>query len=92
MKKSTWKIVAYKALCDLEVFNINGKEADYSDFGDKEDVERDNAEAYACGNMCFIPKPPKKEVLEKYGITTEEYQQICEELDCLSFGCCGWCS
>lgn len=36
---------------------------------------------------------PQESVLERYNITREEYDAICDELeDVLSFGSCGWCS
>lgn len=83
---------AFGALCELEVFTINDIEADYHDFGTKEDIDPESAEPYGCGNMKFIPKEPSQEVLDKYKITEDEYNLICEKLDTeLSFGCCGWC-
>lgn len=87
----TVKIEVYDSYCGLSLFEINDIEANYNDFGDKVDKEADCAEDYCCGNMMFEPKPVSKEVLEKYNITPEEYNQICEKLDCLSFGCCGLC-
>ena len=40
----------------------------------------------------FDPKPPTKEVLDKYNITDKEYYNICNELeDKLCVGSCGWC-
>lgn len=85
------KIKPFGALCDLEQFEINGMRADYEDFGDKYDCHPDIAEPYGCGDMRFIPKLPTIEILNKYNITTDEYNEICEKLNCLSFGCCGWC-
>ncbi len=79
------------AYCYLPCFEINGIEADYHDFGTKEDIDPENAPEYGCGNMKFLPTECEKKVLEKYGITEKEYNQICKELDCLSFGSCGWC-
>ena len=86
-------IRAMKYLCALETdVMINGKYLDENDFGDHYDIEPEHAEPYACENMQFIPnKIVDKEVLEKYNITEEEYRQIQDKLDCLSFGCCGWC-
>jgi len=81
----------YHALCACEIFKINGKDADYEDFGDKSDEGADYADDYACGNMRFRPDPATQEVLDKYGITTDEYNEICKQLDGLSFGSCGWC-
>lgn len=84
-------IKAYSALCELEVFTINGIKADYDDFGDKRDVSRYDAEEYGCGNMQFRPKPATQEILDRYGINITEYNEVCDKLDCLSFGSCGWC-
>ena len=79
--------------CSLEVFTINGKGADQYDFGDIYDHDIESAEPYACADMHFDPKPPTKEVLDKYHITVEEYNTICNELeDKLWVGRCGWCS
>ena len=80
-----------KALCSLDFFKINDIEADYDDFGDKEDLSPWGAEDFACGNMTFTPKEPTEEILNKYGINKEEYCEVCDKLDCLSFGKCGWC-
>lgn len=81
----------YSALCSLRVFKINDIEADYNDFGEKEDINPTAAEPYGCGDMEFLPKAATQEVLDKYNITTDEYNEICKRLDCLSFGNCGWC-
>ena len=78
--------------CRLEVFTINGNGADQDDFGDMYDHDAESAEPYACADMHFEPKPPTKEVLDKYNITEEEYYNICNELECkLCVGGCGWC-
>lgn len=86
------EIKCYSALCELEKFKINGIEADHKDFGTKMDTSPALAEPYCCYNMQFIPKLATQEVLDKYKINVEEYNQICKELDCLSFGYCHWCS
>ena len=79
------------ALCQLAEFKINGINAYYEDFGTKEDTRPQEAEPYGCGNMQFIPKAADADVLEKYGIDEQEYITICDALQCLSFGRCGWC-
>lgn len=87
------EVEAYAAICELRVFSINGKDADYEDFVEKYDHSRENAPDYGCGDMRCDAKPPTQEVLEKYGITLAEYYEIvdriCEKLD---FGYCGCCS
>jgi len=80
-----------RSLCELETFEINGIKAEYEDFGDKYDTNPEQAEPYGCGNMQFIPRPSTKDVLKKYKITEDEYEEICSALSCLSFGSCGWC-
>lgn len=78
--------------CRLEVFTINGKDANQDDFGDMSDHHAESAEPYACADMHFDRKPSTKEVLDKYNITEEEYYNICNELeDKLCIGGCGWC-
>lgn len=89
---SKWKIESVDSYCGLRDFEINDIEADYDDFGEKRDHDRENAEDYGCGNMRFDSKPLTKDILDKYGITETEYYEICNDLeDALSFGRCGWC-
>lgn len=89
----TLKIKAYSALCELKTFTINGVDAEYEDFGTKEDRNPMSAEPYCCADMRFIPDLPTDEVLKKYGITVNEYDEVCDRLNQeLSFGRCGWCS
>lgn len=88
---SDLKIEVGKHFCYLPIFIINGIQAKEEDFGTQTDIEPDEEYPYCCGNMQFIPKESTAEVLNKYEITQAEYEQICKELDCLSFGSCGWC-
>ncbi len=85
------EIKVFEALCELKEFKINDIKATYDDFGKLDDLNPKNAEPYGCGNMTFIPYPPKQEVLDKYNINLNEYYIICKKLDCLSFGSCSWC-
>lgn len=89
-----YKIKAFKCLCALEEFTINGVEADYEDFGIKKDIDSNNAEPYCSGNMQFIPYDnPDSNTLKKYCITEDEWIIIAHKLKkALSFGSCGWCS
>lgn len=74
-------------------FEVKGIEGEESDFGKHYDVCPEKADDYCCGNMQFIASPCKQEVLDKYGITLAEYNEICEVMkDNLSFGECGLCS
>lgn len=86
-------IKVFQALpCELETFIINGKKANSEDFGEVYDHNKENKESYGCGNMYFESIPSTKEVLDKYNITKEEYDKICDELeDKLFIGRCGWC-
>ena len=85
-------IKACNYFCDLEKFRINGIKADIYDFGYTYDADSDNAPDYGCGNRIFERYPPTKDTLEKYNITRDEYETICDELTtALSFGRCGLC-
>lgn len=92
-KEELESIRSMGSLCALELgIQINGVDLEWCDFGHKEDIAPYRAEPYGCGDMQFIPfDEVKQETLDKYNITESEYRQIQEKLDCLSFGCCGWC-
>lgn len=89
------KIETYRALpCHTSVFKINNIDADYCDFGS---MDNGGCIEYECQNMRFIPEYRSKEkrdaAVKKYGITVEEYLEICNILeDKLYVGACGWCS
>jgi hypothetical protein len=71
---------------------VNGIDIESEDFGSKYDHDREKAPMYGCGDMRFDPSPSTPEVLNKYSITEQEYDEICQELaEGLSFGRCGWC-
>lgn len=77
--------------CSLKVFTINGKDANYEDFGEQL-MNGKSCMDGECGCE-FRPKMPTEEVLEKYGITLGEYSKIAMELkDKLYVFSCGWCS
>lgn len=83
----------YSSYCGTSVFVINEKRADYYDFGQKDDDDPDNAPDYGCGFMRFEGKDAEQEILDKYGITMDEYYQIVSELEeGLSFGYCALCA
>ncbi len=86
-------IKPFQALpCELEKFTINGKDAKSMDFGDTYDHCEEDAGPYGCRDMYFEPKPPRYEVLHKYGITVVEYFYICNQLVIeLCVGSCGLC-
>ena len=88
----TYEIKSLECICALKVFKINGIKADYKDFGEKYDHDPDHAPEYGCGYMEFEAKDSTPEVLDKYHITEEDYEEICDKLhDELTFGNCGWC-
>lgn len=78
--------------CRCELFTINGENADEEDFGSTKDVNHCNAEPWGCGKSIFLSTPATQEVLNKYGITLEDYSTICAALESkLYVGKCGWC-
>lgn len=80
-----------RALCYAHG-TLNGVTFESNDFGEQEDLDRENAEDYGCGNMTFTPASPSLEILEKYKITPDEFNEIAQLLaENLSFGTCGWC-
>ena len=82
----------YNCLCATARFTINSINADDSDFGYSYDSDPENAEDYGCGNRIFEPKPSTDEILTKYSISNDEYDEICKKLqERLSFGRCGYC-
>lgn len=84
------EIRAYSALpCEDEVFTINGIEASKDDFGK---VNAKGIGNYSCLLMGFTPKMPTENVLKKYNISLDDYDEIVEQLNELfSFGECCWC-
>lgn len=82
----------YNAICETKTFRVNGIKATYRDFGEKYDASPDRAKPYVCGNMVFEPKAPAEEILDKYGISINEYDYICKQLRYyISFGICKMC-
>jgi hypothetical protein len=81
------------SLCELHAgAHVNETPLNWEDFGEREDTSPKCGE-YGCGNMQFEAfRKPKDGILEKYKITRDEYDEICDLLDCLSFGSCSWCS
>ena len=94
--------------CRLEKFTINGIKADQDDFGYTEDMveyddeielnetDYDDIDRYGCRNRQFfknnLTEDELQTLLNKYSITKEDYDYICEKLkDELYVGCCGWC-
>lgn len=79
--------------CTTEKFSINGVKAHYDDFGCKENTgSDDDVEEGGCGNMEFISKESTPDILYKYCITEDEYEEICVRLtEGLSFGRCSRC-
>lgn len=86
-------ISMYPHYCAPDIFTINGRLADYCDFGDKEDLDPGNRPDYGCGNMSFVIKLPTDEVLVKYNITLKEYSEIVAILsEKMHIGRCAYCA
>lgn len=86
------KLKVARNICEPDIFEINGIEADYNDFGEKRDSLPVSPYSYMCENMHFTPKPATQSVLNKYKIDVAEYADIASQLEeKLSFGRCGWC-
>ena len=75
--------------CSCRVFKVNGIPADVDDFGESwTSGDPSIGSCYHRFNHGF----PTAEVLEKYGITLEEFREICEKLESeLYVGGCGYC-
>lgn len=88
------KLTFLSHLCETDIFEINGVEADSLDFGNHYDHNSYGDEGgYGCGNMQFQAKGLSQKVRDKYDITLSEYQEIIKELKKgLSFGSCELCT
>lgn len=82
--------------CALELFKINGIDADMDDFGESGDSDPYNAPDYCCGCWKFKKHGDIKEIkaaMEKYSLTWEEFYEIGDLLEeTLYVGECSWCS
>lgn len=95
------KIKPYYALpCEAEVFEIKGQRANKSDFGRQgnvRDFEHEygplDDENWACCDNQFTPfEEVNQEVLDKYGISEQEYRDVQDHLvQEFNIGSCGWC-
>lgn len=79
--------------CGLDVFKINGKDANLADFGEMEHVEGNCMDGTCHYEFNRNIDPPSQKILKKYRITDTEYSKICDRLeDKLYVSGCGWCS
>lgn len=86
-------VVPYDYFCSLQHFYINGIMADICDFGECLDDDPQNAPDYGCGCKLFRANPAEPEILDKYKISLNEYNEVCEELrEKLYFGSCSLCA
>jgi len=93
------KFGIHESVCETSEFEINGIIANADDFGEKydrgehddDDDENEYENVFTCVNMQFTMIEPAEKVLKKYNINEDEYNKICDKLDGLSFGDCGWC-
>lgn len=77
--------------CCLSEFTVNGVKASIGDFGEKEH----HGSSYIDGDCQyqFNPFIARQEVLDKYKIDTEDYDNVCNELErVLKIENCAWCS
>ena len=80
------------AFCRMSVFRINGIDAVTEDFGCGADEDPYHAFLEGCGNRVFRRIPATDEVMNKYGISLEDYDEVAGRLEeLLSFGSCSWC-
>ena len=91
VKTETMTLIYEKAgrwYCQVN-FYVNGITGSECDFGDKNPGGRDG---YRCLNMHFEPDDPTDEILERYGITENDYKIIVDMLcEQLAFGNCCMC-
>jgi len=73
--------------CSLEQFIINDIIADYEDFGE---IDKES-NGHECQIFGFKAKDPSDEILKKYEITLDEYDQVCNKLDVIFMGYCQLC-
>lgn len=92
------ELKSYYALpCEMEIFTINGQEAEVSDFGFTSRYSTaDNDEAmerWGCPHRVWRRNIDTCEMaLHKYNITYSDWNLICDKLECmLTFDNCGWC-
>ena len=77
--------------CEAELI-VKGKKADIEDFGDDDDINPELAPEFGCGNRFFQVWEESPEILKKYNITVEEYDEIGATLQkWLTIGCCDDC-
>ena len=89
------EIKPFNALpCELEVFTINGINANIEDFGENYDAHPEIADPYCCGCHKFVGyKTPDEDTLLKYHIDKASFHEIVNKLEeVLYVGSCGWCS
>lgn len=92
-KDGLYDIKVSKWNCYCPIFTIKGQKANQYDFGEGDDIDFADKPKYGCGNKVFVAKPATQKVLDKYGITIDEYNEIADVLvEGLSFGYCGLCS
>ena len=78
--------------CDIRKLKINNIEASYHDFIELYDRDKTNAPQYGCGNMKATPITSTPEILKRYNIIQEEYDEITEKLCAkLKIGHCNKC-
>jgi len=89
------EVVMKRPYCSsFDVFTINGIDADVDDFGESKDWAPELAPEFGCGYRAFRAfEYPEEKILKKYHINEQEWEQICEMLECrLYTGSCDECA
>lgn len=96
-----YRIVSYEAVpCELEIFIVNGIEAEKFDFGDQLDLGKkpcgnEDIDEYGCVHNVFVPYTEERNIhptLVKYHISRDQFNAICSAIQKVCNVCmCGWC-
>lgn len=83
--------------CEFAIFKINGINAEANDFGwATTDKLVSTDDQWGCRNHIwhsYTDPVGKETACRKYGLTDEEYAEVCETLeDILTFDCCDCCN
>ena len=93
-KTDFFELEVHDMICEPSEFTIFGKDADYEQFGVKEDIDCDYGE-WGCQNMKFTAFTDEAKIeacCKEYSIDRAQFDEICKALDeGLSFGECGAC-
>ena len=75
------EITRKEKICVVDDLIVDGIHFDIHDLGTQTDICPEKASRGGCGKSVFIFKAhPKKKVLDKYGISEQEYGRICRTI------------